>query len=282
MQSLIEIIGEAAKIPSFSSYEERIHPFIIEHLNAISNIDFKIVDDRNIIAYIPGNSARKPVALSAHLDKINHFGQDYPSALSVEYGTSYIKGQMDNTVGIGIILRIAQIAELQDWPPLVILFSEMEESYGLKHHPELLRNKGKGLHHGMGAEKLAQDIIDQEIALQCVITVDTTPLFKGDNGVALYSGHWKFTKQQPAEGEEQATKALKETFRKIDPDILFSNNTNDYLVYGKELNKPGRPPTPSIAIEPAIYPYHQKGEKVYYSDIERVYGILKTYLSDYG
>ncbi len=282
MQSLIELIGEAAKIPSFSSFEERIHPFVIEHLNEIANIDYKIVDDRNIIAYVPGDSAKKPVALSAHLDKINHFGEDNPSALPIEYGTSFIKGQMDNTVGIGIILRIAQIASLQDWPPLVLLFSEMEESYGLKHHPELLRDKGEGLHHGMGAEKLARDIIEQKINLQSVITVDTTPLFRGDNGVALYSGHWEFTKQQPDEAEESATKEIKEIFRKIDSDILFSNNTNDYLTYGKELNKPGRPATPSIAIEPAIHPYHQKGEKVYYSDIERVYGILKTYLSDYA
>lgn len=282
MQSLIEIIGEAAAIPSFSSYEERIHPFLLDALQGISGADYKIVEDRNVVAYISGDSSKKPVALTAHLDKINHFGKEYPSALPVEYGSSYIKGQLDNTVGIGIILRLAQIASLHDWPPLLVMFSEMEESFGLKYHPELLRNNGEGLYHGMGAERIARDILDRNITPQAVITVDTTPLFKGERGVAFYSGHWEFTEQQPNDEELRLTEELKDLFRQIDPELLFANNTNDYLTYGKIFNQPNLPAVPSVAIEPAIFPYHQLDEQVYFDDIERVYNLLKTYLSEYS
>lgn len=282
MKPLIQIIAEIARIPSFSSYEERIHPYIINKTDGIKQCNVEIINERNIVAHVPGDTARQPVALTAHLDKINHFGKIPPDELPVKEGLSFLKGQLDNSVGLGIILRLAQLAEYHSWPPLYLLMSEMEESYGLKHHPELLRNQGKELYHGMGADKISDYLINNNISLQSAITVDTTPIFRGERGVALYSGHWKFTKQEPGNQEKAATKRMAEQFHKIDPDVLLSNNTNDYLTYGKRLNAAAGKPIPSIAIEPAIYPYHQKGEQVYYSDIERVYEILKSYLSKYA
>lgn len=281
MKSLIDLIVEIAAIPSFSSFEEQIHPYIFEHLRSVKGVEYTVVGERNIIAAIPGNTNKTPIGLTAHLDKINHFGEAPPSELPIEYGLSFIKGQLDDSVGLGILLHLAKLAESHHWPPLYLLMSEMEESFGLKHHPELLRNNGKDLYHGMGADKISDYLINNKINLQSAITIDTTPIFRGDNGVALYTGHWEFTGTRPSSDEVDATNRIKEQLLNIDPDLYLSNNTNDYLTYGKRLNEHSEHPTPSIALEPAIHPYHQKDEQVYVGDINRAVNILKEYLNNY-
>ncbi len=278
MESLLSILQDVAVVPSFSSYEEKILPYIISNIEKIEGASWHRVPDNNLVATIPGNPGRKPVALAAHLDKINHFGENPPKKLPFHLEDSRVTGQMDNSVGIAIILAAAQLAASRSFPPLLLLFSEMEESFGLKHHPRLLKNGGKGLRHGMGAERISRYLIENKQRLSCVMTVDTTPLFKGEQGVALYSGHWEFTGKTPSPSEVKRTNEVRDELLSIDPEILLANNTNDYLHYGVELNRDNQNGIPSLALEPAIHPYHEKNESVFLDDIDRVYRILIRWL----
>ncbi len=278
MQTLFNLIKDIAKVPSFSTYEERLHPYVLNVAERIKDCRIHHIPDNNIVLEIPGSRKGKPIALAAHLDKINHFGQNEPEELPFRMGTSFFEGVLDDAVGVAICLRLAQDAQFQDFPPLLILLSEMEESTGLKKHPELLKNGGEGYHHGMGAERIAEWLIAENKLPEFVITVDTTPIFRGENGVALYGRHWEFTNQKPSKEEELATEELCDAILEIDHEVLRSNNTNDYLHYGRILNNKTNEAIPSVALEPAISPYHQADERVYFSDIERTYSILKTLL----
>lgn len=275
----LEIIRDTAQIPSFSSYEEIIHPYILSLAESIPGCEVTVVDERNLVLVVPGKGDGC-VALSAHLDKINHFGKDAPEKLPFVQFEDYVEGQMDNTVGIGVILALLEQAPDREWPDLLILLSEMEEGTGLREHPELMRDGGKGLHHGMGAERLAHHLVDEGVLPDLVVTVDTTPLFNGKPGCALYSGHWEFTKTVPSPLELARTSEAADRFMQLDDGIIQANNTNDYLTYGKVLNEETDTETaiPSLALEPAIFPYHQKDERVFINDIERVLNLLERYL----
>lgn len=273
-------IQKCARIPSFSSYEERLHPYVLQLAQTTSGVRSVDVAGNNLFLKVPGSDRRPPIALTAHLDKINHYGEDYPEELPVTVTDEYIEGAMDNTVGLGICLTLMQLSRTYDFPRLYLFLSEMEESYGLKHHPQLLKNNGKGRHHGMGAERLAHACINNATRPSEVITVDTTPLFKGERGVALYSKHWEYNEMEPSEQLIEKTRETVERFQEIDPEIVLANNTNDYLHYGKIFNQSDRYTVPSLALEPAIFPYHQKGERVFLSDIERVLKLLVTYLQN--
>lgn len=279
LNSAIRHIAEIAKVPSFSTYEERLHPYINKAMQALEGTESIEVSGNSLIFRMPGSQSGPKIALAAHLDKINHYGPDFPEELPVKTHVDYIEGAMDDSAGLGILLALAEKAdEIKENPELYFFFSEMEESKGLKEYPELLKNNGSGYQHGMGARKIARRCIEQGIIPDEVITIDTTPLFKGDPGVALYSKHWEYTDLQPDPVLIDKTSKTVDRFKKIDPDILLSNNTNDFLHYGYEFNKAGEYEVISVALEPAIHPYHQKGERVYLSDIKRVLGILSNYL----
>ncbi|MEX0685811.1 MAG: hypothetical protein WD267_11765 [Balneolales bacterium] len=278
IEQLVSLIGELAEIPSFSSYEDILHPCILEKTKELSGLNIHRIADHNLVLEISGTEGVKPVALAAHLDKINHFGENPPEKLPFKEGEAYLEGQMDDSVGLGICLGLALQSRNEKFPPLLVLLSEMEESFGLKQHPHLMRNHGKGLHHGIGAERISKFLKKENMLPECVITLDTTPLFKGDSGVAIYSKHWQYTKSQPSQAEILSTLALTNQFLEHSPDLLLSNNTNDYLTYGKCLNQNSTDAVPSIAIEPAIFPYHQKNERVFKKDIENVYQLVKSYL----
>ncbi|MFO8029857.1 MAG: hypothetical protein R6U28_08345 [Cyclonatronaceae bacterium] len=276
--TLAKRIRDIAVIPSFSSFEERIHDHIRHIMEAVPGTECRMVPDNNLVFLVPGDSARQPVALTAHLDKINHFGSHPPRLLPFAREDDRLTGQLDNAVGLGLCIALAHARAEHSFPPLMLLFSEMEESFGLKNHPELLKDGGKGLHHGIGAERISRYLIREKLLPSAVITLDTTPLFKGEPGAALYSGHWEFTGQEPSDRERKRTSEARDAFLSIDPDLLLSNNTNDYLHYGAELNRESDAAIPSLALEPAIFPYHQKNESVYLQDIERVYGIMVRWL----
>ncbi|MEX0772217.1 MAG: hypothetical protein WEB89_11150 [Balneolales bacterium] len=282
LEQLLNLIGEIAEIPSFSSFEEVIHPYIFEKTEPIPGIKVHRVHDNNLVLEIPGTPKAKPIALSAHLDKINHFGENPPDTLPFRQTSDYLEGQMDDSVGLGICLALALQSRFEYFPPLLVLLSEMEEGFGLRKHPHLLKNKGKGYHHGIGAERISEFLVKEDKLPAAVITVDTTPLFKGEPGMVLYSEHWQFTKTTPSEGEKSVTKNLVDKLLRVDPNITLFNNTNDYLTYGKYLNTPAGPPVPSVAIEPAIFPYHQKNERVFVDDIQKVYANLKSFLINEG
>jgi len=280
LNSAIRHIAEIAKVPSFSTYEERLHPYINKTMQGLPGAEKIEVPGNSLIYRIPGCSQSGcKKALTAHLDKINHYGPDFPEELPVQVQADYIEGAMDDSAGLGILLALAERAdEFEEISELYFFFSEMEESKGLKEHPELLKNKGNGYQQGMGARKIARRCIEQAIIPEEIITIDTTPLFKGKPGVALYSKHWEYTELQPGQALIDKTSRTVNRFKKINPNILLSNNTNDFLHYGFEFNKTGEYEVVSVALEPAIYPYHQKGERVYVSDIERVLSILSNYL----
>lgn len=274
-------IKEIAKCPSFSTYEERLHSYVYDVFHDISTAEEISAAGNNLIFRIGNDPQRPTIALAAHLDKINHFGKDYPSELPVKATKSYIEGAMDDSVGVGLLLAFAEASENQDRPNLLFFLSEIEESKGLKEHPELLKNDGEGYEHGMGAKRIARACLTTQNIPDVVITLDTTPLFKGKSGIALYAKHWELTDLQPTESLKAASSLVTKLFQDIDNDIQLHNNTNDYLHYGYEFNAVGNNDVVSIALEPAIYPYHQQGEKVLLDDIQRVYEDVTQFLNVY-
>jgi hypothetical protein len=286
-QQLLKHIVDVAKIPSFSSYEDRLHPYIRSVASATAAEEFQ-VPGYNLVYRIGHDPAdrqdpdRSAIAITAHIDKNNHYGENWTQPLQVAQLEDELEGAMDDSVGVGIALRLMEWAsKYEQFPTLYFYFSEMEESLGLKKHPEWMRNGGSGLKHGMGARRIAQAMIESQAIPNQVITLDTTPLFKGDPGIALYDKHWEYNELEPSNDLVEATQQTVNQFKALYPDILISNNTNDYLQYGYEFNQQTAKPVVSIALEPSIYPYHQKGERVYYTDIQRTFELMVDYLSRY-
>ena len=275
----INFIEEVSKVPSFSSFEERLHPLIKDVFNRIEDSITIDVSGNSLIYRIPGDG-NNTVALSAHLDKINHYGKFAPKQLPFRKTDEYLEGAMDNSVGLGILLAFAELAESNSFPDLVVFFTEMEESKGFKEHPELLKNNGKDYEHGRGAKRICERCLDIDLIPDVVVTVDTTPLFEGETGVALYSRHWELNEIEPSDEMIAKTKEVEQQFLLIDENIKLANNTNDYLHFGKHMNQSTKYTVPSVALEPAIFPYHQKGERVFISDIKRVINILNNFLAN--
>lgn len=273
-------IEETARVPSFSTYEERLHPYIRSVFGDIHGAEEIVVPGNSLIFQIGDYPELPTVALAAHLDKINHYGPDFPDELPVETTEDYIEGAMDDCAGLGIILTLAEVAVEKKWPNLLFFFSEMEESKGLKEHPELLKNNGQGYDHGMGATQIAEQCLSMDLLPDEVITLDTTPLFKGEKGIALYSKHWELNGLDPTPALIERTEKTVGQLMSIDSRIKIDNNTNDYLHYGEVFNKKGTKPVVSVALEPAIYPYHQKGERVFLDDIQRCLNIVADYLGN--
>ena len=271
-------IKRCAEIPSFSSYEERLHPYIESVVKFIPDARLEKIPVNNLVVHIPGKKADKTVVLTAHLDKIDHWGSEAPATLPFSETKEEIEGQLDDTVGLGICLAIMELAAQSDYPNLVILFSEMEESKGMKEHPERLKNKGRSLAHGQGADELSRYIIEEGIETEAIITIDTTPLFKGKSGIAMYSNWWEMYKQTPTEGEVQITEKVSKALLNINPEMTVANNTNDYMIYGRIVNRNSLNPVASIALEPAINPYHQIGERVFKQDVLGILDLLDAYL----
>ncbi|NVM30696.1 MAG: hypothetical protein HWN65_17785 [Candidatus Helarchaeota archaeon] len=257
------MIIECAKIPSFSSYEDRIHPFIEEIAGKVENAKLIKVPDKNIIIQVPGKRNVRPVALTAHLDKIDHFGTSIQPLLPIKRHPTHLEGQLDDSVGLGICLSLMLQSMENDFPPLDIFFSEMEEDFGL------------------GAKKIA-NYVTQELPLpSLIITIDTTPSFGENEGIALYCNHWELNYLTPSRKLISKTAYLQNYFLKIHPELKVENAMNDYVRYGKFFNENRTIPIPSLAIEPAIHPIHQIGENVFISDIEKVVTILKSFLTTF-
>lgn len=278
----IHHITKTAEVPSFSSYEERLHPYVRSVFEAIDGINEIDVEGNSLIFQIGDDPDKPTIALAAHLDKINHYGTDYPESLPVDVNDEYIEGAMDDCAGLGMMLAMAEEANQDNHPNLLFFLSEMEESKGLKEHPELLKNNGEGYTHGMGARRISERCIALDIIPDEVITLDTTPLFKGKKGIALYSKHWELNSLKPSDKLIEQTDKTVARFICIDSKVKVDNNTNDYLHYGQVFNKDQDKTVVSVALEPSIYPYHQKGERVFVDDIERCLNILSTYISNFS
>lgn len=277
-EALLRHIKQVAACPSFSSYEERLHPYIYRVFKKIPAHEELEVTGNNLVFRLGNRPDLPTIAFAAHLDKINHFGEDVPDILPVAATQEYVEGAMDNSVGVGLLLHLAELAQTNDWPNLLFFFSEMEESKGLREHPELLKDGGKEYVHGMGARRIARRCMEQSWLPEEVITLDTTPLFKGEPGIALYSKHWELNELHASRTLKESTGRVVERLQAIAPAIRLHNNTNDYLHYGYEFNTRASTEVVSVALEPAVYPYHQLGERVAIGDIERVLKIAKAYL----
>src|SRR5207247_2130733 len=78
-----------------------------------------------------------------------------------------------------------------------LLLSEVEENISRVPDRRLLRQNSHGLHSGIGARRIAEYLLEQNRVPSLVITLDTTPLFKGQRGLALYSRPWEFGSVSP-------------------------------------------------------------------------------------
>jgi hypothetical protein len=284
---LVDVVKSCAEIPSFSSFEERIHPFIADFLSDIPGADVAKIADNNLVVTIPGVSSKKPVALTAHLDKINHFGRTYPEKLPVSLIEGRLIGQMDDAVGVGMCLYLGKEICLNDKistekrPTLLLLLSEMEESFGLKKHPHLLKNQGLHLGPQIGAKRIAAYLDENEMTPSVFVTIDTTPLFKDRHGIALYTEHWEKTNIAPDADLLRKIEAIRSFFTEAYPSICLANGNNDYLEYGRYFGTPAKGNVPSMAIEPAIYPYHQQNEGVFVENVERIGSLLVRFLAGF-
>jgi len=279
LQKTVQYIMETARIPGFSSFEEVYHPYLLGKFGTWQGIELFRPPGNSLIVKIPGNNGHS-LAISSHIDKINHFGENPPGKLPVSTDGDQITGQMDDAAGVGLCLALGEWMTGVRTCTLYILLTEMEEGMGLREHPHLMKNGGRDLYHGLGAERVSRFLIEHDMLPEAVITLDTTPLFKGEPGVALYTGHWEFTEKHPGPGERDRTGRLRDMLMRIDPHMRPANNTNDYLTYGRELGSLNGG-IPSVAIEPAIFPYHQKDERVYIRDIDRVLKTVQAFLESF-
>ena len=273
---IIDIIKEVAQIPSFSSFEERIHPFIYDFIKS-NKIPCKVYKLYNNLIVEINDELLPTIAFTAHLDKINHFNEEIEK-LPFNSEKESITGQLDNAVGIGICLYILKNFKELNIPHTLFLFSEMEESSGYIKHRHTLKNEGIGLHPQIGAKRIPTFLIENSIIPSLFLTIDTTPKFRGEPGIALYSKFWEISKRVPTTETLEKTVLIEQLIQSIYPDITLANNINDYIMYG-EMFAANDLCIPSIAIEPSIFPYHTIGEKVFIADIVKTYEIIAEFVS---
>jgi hypothetical protein len=266
--SALELIRRCAEVPSFSSYEERLHPFILDFAAGLPGVSAEVVPGRNLALWTRAAPGALPVVLSAHLDKINHLGRDSTEKLPFRSTDDELVGQLDDALGVGLCLRLLERLCDRKEIALYVLLSEVEEGHGLRHTPHLLRDAGKGLHHGIGAERLSRWLLARKVTPKVILTLDPTPLFRGDSGVAVYSEHWRLNGITPTPELVERTELAVRMLEDLHPSLRRRNNGNDYLVYGREFNADGQGRVPSLAIEPAIFPCHAMPERAFIRDVQ--------------
>jgi putative aminopeptidase FrvX len=275
---IIEIISDVAKIPSFTGQEEILHPYISNFIEE-NKIDCAINKHyNNLIIEVNKDDKVKPIAFAAHLDKINHLDGNV-ELLPFEIEKDFIKGQLDDSVGVGICLYLLMKSKELNLPYSLFLFSEMEEGIGLRKFQLLNKDDLIELKPQIGAERISEFLIANSFIPSLIITIDTTPLFGGDSGIALYSRFWERTGTSPSQELIKLTETIENKIKSIHPDIKLSNNVNDYITFGRVFSQ-NHFKVPSIAIEPSIYPYHTIGEKVFISDIHKTIDIISRFVRE--
>jgi hypothetical protein len=272
-ETVIHRILDAAAVPSFSSFEETLHPWVVKTLDCVPDVTITRVPHASLLVRRASKKGLPIVVLSAHLDKIDHFDGQNPKVLRSFEWKEEIEGLLDDATGLGIVLSL--FLEMADVPvDLVLALSELEEGTGLRFHPERMRMGGSGLKHGQGARELGKKLLAARKKPAGFVTIDTTPFFRGKPGVAVYANHWELNEMTPAPEMVSATQSLVSRLLEKNPLLQVLNNTNDYLEYGRLLVKKNHP-VPCVALEPAIYPYHQADERVFKADIERIYTLAR-------
>lgn len=272
--NLIELVEKCSSIPSFTTFEDRICRFIEDYVSSLP-VSIVRIPENNIIISWNGNNKGSPLALTAHLDKINHFGCQDIDSLNFSFDSDEIVGQLDDSVGIAICLNVlSECIHIRNCPPIIILLSEMEEKSSYK-HKDLLKKCGSGIELAPGAHKISDYLINHNLLPEAVITIDTSPVFQKTGGIAIYYEFWDQFGIDPSSPKLQTKSTeLLNRIHSIDTDVYLSNGVNDYITYGMRLNEKRGSDIPSIAIEPAIWPMHTIGERMKIIDIHRVNKIL--------
>ncbi len=276
---LIKIILQVAEVPSFTTFEERLHPFVRDFCEGV-DVKPQFIDGNNVLIEAAGTGVRS-VALSAHLDKNNYWDDNPPEEIPVENNGEYLRGLLDDAVGVGVCLYLLKQSALRKFPPLQILLSECEESFGFRRHPQLLKNGGDDTHPGIGACRLSHYLVEQQKIPGALVVVDVTPKFRGDPGIALYSRPWEMHGNEPTADLEEQTEALAAAFHRLCPRMKDYNNTNDYVTYGEQLNQNDMT-VPCFALEPAVNNYHSPEEEVFVDDIAETAEVLAQFLESFA
>jgi 23S rRNA A2030 N6-methylase RlmJ len=279
--SLMHLVCELARVPSFTGFEDRLKPLIEQYdsnlftsSNKAAPITITPIAHNNLIIQWQGNRQDlPPIALTAHLDKTNHFGTPDIKELAVAIENDEIVGQLDDAVGVALCLHIlSECLHIKDCPPIMLLLSEMEEK-GNYPDDELLKSNGQEVELSPGAHRIADYLIQQNRLPEAVITFDTTAVFEKTGGIAVYPAFWDMegssAGDQPQELVDR-TNVLVDIIRKIQPSVHLANGANDYVTYGSRFNERQGNDIPSIAIEPAIWPIHAIGERMKIEDIHSV------------
>jgi hypothetical protein len=277
--SVLDIIRRCAEVPSFSSHEERLHPVVLDFIKNLPGVHHEVVPGNNLAIWTNAAPGAVTVVLSAHLDKINHLDHDSTEKLPYHQTDDELIGQLDDTVGVGLCLRLLERLCKQSEIALYVLLSEMEEGHGIKTTPHLLRNGGKDLHYGIGAERLSAWLKARKVVPKVILTLDPTPLFRGEGGIAVYSEHWRLNGIKPTPELIERTELAVRLLEELHPAIRRRNNGNDYLIYGREFNADGKGHVPSLAIEPAIHPCHAMPERVFIRDVQATEHLLFGFLT---
>lgn len=280
--SVTDLIIACAKVPSFSTFEERIHPLIYELCSEVPEVEITKVPENNLVVYVPGNRQAPPIAITAHIDKINHFTKGHTKPLAASVKDGRIEGMMDDAAGVGMCLAMVRKSHAHNFPPLYILLSEVEEGTDIMERRDWLKNGGEGIYSGIGASRISTYLMKNNILPAAIITLDTTPKFKGKPGISLYNKFWHTERTYiPTQKLLDKTQRIEEFFTGINSDILVSNANNDYREYGRMFNLVHQTDTPSIAIEPAIDPYHKANEGVFVQDVEKIVEMLTQFLEEF-
>ena len=279
MSSALELIRRCAVVPSFTTYEERLHPFVTGFAATLQGVRCEAVPERNLVLWTEGDPGALPFALTAHLDKINHLGRDSADPLPFEETDDELIGQLDDSVGLGICLRLLERLQRRRDLSLYVLLSEFEEGEGLRKAPHLLRPVGKDGRQGQGARHLSRWLIARGVIPKMFLTVDPTPLFAGESGIAVYSEHWRLNGLAPTRDLVERTETAVRLLEEINPRLIRKNNGNDYLVYGKEFNDKPCWHVPSLAVEPAIHPCHAMPERMLKKDIDETEQTLYSFIT---
>jgi hypothetical protein len=251
-------------------------PFIESVVSSVKNARLECVPDNNLVITVPGRPGLPPVALTSHLDKINHFGEWGEGRLPFGKKANTIFGQLDDSAGVGICLSILAMSAKSAFPPLLVLLSEMEEC------GEYEESEESELFHGIGSCRISQYLMDSRQIPGMFVTVDTSPQFGGEEGVALYSRFWEKCSLMPGEKLVEKTGAIERYLSKKFPFMTLANGSNDYINYGMLFNANHDEPIPSIAVEPAIYPCHKPGEEMRVSDIKKTLRVISHLLFAYA
>lgn len=278
---LTHLTLDIARISSFTSFEDRLHPLIQQYVSSLftstngpADVSVTRIPENNLIIEWKGNNQElQPIALTAHLDKINHFGAFDINELPVAIDGDEIVGQLDDAVGVALCLHIlSECLQIKGCPPIMLLLSEMEER-GSYRNTSLLKNNGQGIELSPGAHRIADYLLKENKLPGAVITFDTSAVFGKTGGIAVHSEFWEMEGSCDVDQSDQLisrTQKLVEEIRAINPSVQLANGLNDYVTYGTCLNELKGNDIPSIAIEPAIDPIHAIGERMKIADIQSV------------